>query len=250
MTCLACGGRFAAFARYGLRPRPGLCPRCGAKPRHRALLVFLRRWLRPRLGDGTEVLDIGPSRPATRFVPRRRTIGHARYTAIDLDRRPHHARLRPPHRFLRMDATRLRFRAGTFDLILCNNVLPFVPDDTAILAEIRRCLKADGVAMVDVDVQVARTTPAARLRRRDPRRFTAAYVTINGSHRFYGRDYPRRLRDAGLSPLRFDSLRGLGRTFRRSHGLKTDGRVYLAFASPAAARAFARPARGRVSGPS
>jgi hypothetical protein len=34
----------------------------------------------------------------------------------------------------------------------------------AILAEIRRCLKPDGVAMVDVDVQIARTTPAARLR--------------------------------------------------------------------------------------
>jgi SAM-dependent methyltransferase len=189
------------------------------------------------------VLDIGPSRPATRFVPRRRTIGHARYTAVDLDERPHHDRLRPPHRFRRMDATRLRFRDGMFDVILCNNVLPFVPDDTAILAEIRRCLKPNGVAMVDVDMQVARTTPAARLRRRDPGRFTAAYVTTNGSHRFYGRDYPSRLRAAGLAPLRFDPLQGLGPAFRRAHGLKADARVYLAFASPVAARAFARAAR-------
>lgn len=241
--CLACGGRFAAFARDGLRPRRGLCPRCGAKPRHRTLLVFLRRWLRPRLGEGGEVLDIGPSRPATRFVPRRQTIGRARYTAVDLDRRPHHARLRPPHRFRRMDATRLIFRDGTFDVILCNNVLPFVPDDTAILAEIRRCLQPDGVAMVDVDVQVARTTPAGRLRRRDPGRFTAAYVTTNGSHRFYGRDYPSRLRAAGLAPLRFDPLQGLGPALRRAHGLKADARVYLAFASPVAAAAFARAAR-------
>jgi SAM-dependent methyltransferase len=149
-----------------------------------------------------------------------------------------------------MDAARLRFREGTFDVILCNNVLPFVPDDTAILAEIRRCLKPDGVAMVDVDVQVHRTTSATELRRRDPRRFTAAYVATNGSHRFYGRDYPWRLREAGLAPLRFDSLRGLGPTFRRAHGLKTDGRVYLAFASPAAALAFARAARARPSGSS
>jgi hypothetical protein len=95
--------------------------------------------------------------------------------------------------------------------------------------------------MVDVDVQVARTTSAARLRAAD--RFTAAYVVANGSHRFYGRDYPSRLRTVGLTPLRFDPLRGVRPTFRRAHGLKADARVYLAFASPAAARAFARAAR-------
>jgi SAM-dependent methyltransferase len=149
-----------------------------------------------------------------------------------------------------MDATRLRFGRGTFDVILCNNVLPFAPDDTAILAEVRRCLKPGGVAMVDVDVQVTRTTAAASLRRRDPDRFTAAYVATNGSHRFYGRDYPARLRQARLAPLRFDPLRGLGPSFRRAHGLKADGRVYLAFSSPAAAQAFAREARARVSGSS
>jgi SAM-dependent methyltransferase len=248
VTCLACRGRFAAFGLYGVRPRRGLCPGCGAKPRHRALLIFLRDWLRPRLRAGGEVLDIGPSRPATRFVPRPQTIGRAHYTAVDLDARPHHARLRPPHRFRLMDATRLAFRDRTFDLILCNNVLPFVADDAGILREIRRCLKPDGVAMVDVDVQIARTTPAARLRRRDPRRFTPAYVETNGSHRFYGRDYPERLRAAGLVPRRFDPLKGLRPAFRRRHGLKADGRVYLAFASPEAAGAFGRT--GRASGSS
>ena len=194
------------------------------------------------------MLDIGPSRPATRFVPRRQTIGHARYTAIDLDKRPHHGRLRPPHRFRRMDASRLGFRDGTFDVILCNNVLPCASDDAAILAEIRRCLKPDGVAMVDVDVQLARTTPTVLLRQRDPRRFTAAYVMNNGPLRFYGRDYPGRLRAAGLAPLRFDPLQGMGSAFRRRHGLKADARVYLAFASPRAAAAFARA--GRANGPS
>ena len=99
--------------------------------------------------------------------------------------------------------------------------------------------------MVDVDVQVARTTAAASLRRRDPGRFTAAYVAINGSHRFYGRDYPGRLRRAGFAPLRFDPLRGLGPAFRRAHGLKADARVYLAFASPAAARGV-RPGGART----
>ena len=254
MTCLACGGRFPAFVRYvaraGVRARPGLCPGCGAKPRHRALLIFLRRFVRPGLRADSEILDIGPSRPATQVVPVRRVIGSARYTAVDLDRRPHHARLRPPHRFRCMDATRLGFRPGTFDVILCNNVLPFAANDRGILREIRRCLKPEGVAMVDVDVQVAHTTAAATLRRRDPARYTAAYVAANGSHRFYGRDFPRRLAQAGLASLRFDPLRGLSRPFRRQHGLKADGRVYLAFKSLAAARAFARAARTRVSAPS
>ena len=247
VRCLPCGGEFAAFAPYALPPRRGLCPRCGAKPRHRALLLFLRRWLRSRLRTGGEVLEIGPSRAVTRFVPRRHTIGRARYTAIDLDRRPHHNRLRDPHRFRLMDAARLRFRDRSFDVILCNNVLQCAPDDRAILAEIRRCLKPGGLAMVDVDVQVARTALTSRLRRRDPRRFTPAYVAANGPHRFYGRDYPKRLRAAGLTPLRFDPIGGLGPAFRRRHGLKADARVYLAFASPEAAAVFARTARASGS---
>ena len=148
-----------------------------------------------------------------------------------------------------MDARRLRFGAGTFDVILCNNVLPFALYDRAILAEIRRCLKPDGVAMVDVDVHGARTLSAVALQRRDPDRYTAAYVQTNGSQRFYGRDYPTRLRRAGLVPLHFDPLEGLGRAFRHAHGLKADARVYLAFRSPAAARAFRRTARD-VSGSS
>ena len=188
------------------------------------------------------MLEIGPSRPAVRVVAHRRAIGAARYTAVDLDRRPHHARLRPPHRFRRMDAARLRFAPGTFDVILCNNVLGFAADDRAILSEIHRCLKPDGLAMVDVEIPVARTTSASTLRRRDPSRFTAAYVRTNGTHRFYGRDYPGRLRRAGLEPLHFDPLQGLGRAFRRAHGLKADARVYLAFPNRAAARAFARTA--------
>src|SRR5262245_29238018 len=203
VMCRACGGRFPAFARYGTRPRRGLCPRCGSKPRHRAVLVFLRRFVRSRLRDGGEVLEIGPSRPATRVVPRQRVIGSARYTAIDLGRRPHHARLRPPHRFRLMDAARLTFGAAEFDVILCNNVLGFAVDDRAVLSEIHRCLKPDGVAMVDVDMPVARTTSAAALRRRQPARFTAAYVRNNGSERFYGPDYLARVRGAGLTPLRF-----------------------------------------------
>ena len=189
------------------------------------------------------MLEIGPSRPAMRVVPRRRAIGSARYTAIDLDRRPQHARLRPPHRFRLMDAARLTFGAATFDVILCNNVLGFAVDDRAILSEIHRCLKPDGVAMVDVDMPVARTTSAAVLRQRQPARFTAAYVRNNGTERFYGRDYLARVRRAGLTPLRFDPLQGLDHAFRRAHGLKADASVYLAFRSPAAARTFVRAAR-------
>jgi SAM-dependent methyltransferase len=202
------------------------------------LLLFLRRWLGPRLRKGGEVLEIGPSRPAPRLLARRDTIGRARYTAIDLDRRPHHRHLRPPHRFRRMDATRMGFPAGMFDVILCNNVLPFVQDDSAVLAEIRRCLKPDGVAMVDVSVEIPRTTSVARLR--ETGHFTSAYLATHGTHRFYGHDYPRRLRAAGLTPLRFDPLAGLSLRFRRAHGLKSDGSVYLAFRTPAAARRFAR----------
>src|SRR5262245_3381735 len=187
VTCLACGARPRAFVRYGEARRPGLCPRCGAKPRHRALLIFLRRFVRRGLDAGSEVLDIGPSRAVTGFVPSRRAIGAARYTAVDLERRTHPRRLQTPHRLRCMEDRRLRFPTMTFHVILCNNVLPSTEHDRAMLAEIRRCLKPEGVAMVDVVVQVARTTATRTLQRRDPGQFTPSYVRNHGSHRFYGR---------------------------------------------------------------
>jgi SAM-dependent methyltransferase len=46
------------------------------------------------------------------------------------------------------DAVRLPFRDESFDLVLCLGVLPFAPDPSGIVAEARRVLRKDGLAIL------------------------------------------------------------------------------------------------------
>lgn len=46
------------------------------------------------------------------------------------------------------DAARLPFRDESFDLVLCLGVLPFAPDPSGIVAEIKRVLRQDGLAIL------------------------------------------------------------------------------------------------------
>ena len=49
-----------------------------------------------------------------------------------------------------MDATRMGFADAIFDLVICSHVLEHVPDYISALSEIRRVLKGDGLALIDV----------------------------------------------------------------------------------------------------
>jgi len=46
------------------------------------------------------------------------------------------------------DATRLPFRAGSFDVVFCNSLLEHVPDWRAVLAEMSRVLRPGGVCVL------------------------------------------------------------------------------------------------------
>ncbi|HEY3883969.1 MAG TPA: class I SAM-dependent methyltransferase, partial [Vicinamibacterales bacterium] len=50
----------------------------------------------------------------------------------------------------RADATRMPFLAGTFDLVVCCDVLEHIPDDRAAIGEIHRLLRPGGTAIVTV----------------------------------------------------------------------------------------------------
>lgn len=57
-----------------------------------------------------------------------------------------HARAQPVSgvRFLRMNAERLSFAEGSFDGVVCSNLLYYVPDPARVLGQIRRVLRAGG----------------------------------------------------------------------------------------------------------
>lgn len=212
MSCAVCGAAVAAFLPHGLPPRPGRCPACGAKARHRALALLARELFAPRLATGAEILEIGPSRVATERLAPLWAAGGARYTAVDLRPLRHHGALRPPHRALLMDARVLAFPGGSFDLVLCANVLCYVPEDALALAEIRRVLKPGGLALLLESRGTGPTESAAGLRARRPE-LDDEWFAENGTAWSYGEDFEQRVSAAGLlcAPLEPPQARGAGR---------------------------------------
>ena len=230
--CWACGSTFASFVKYGLPPRPGKCPKCGAKPRHRAMLWYLRQHILPGLGKSASVLEIGPGKFATSFFPQPDVLGTAKYIAVDVRHLKHHQRLVSPHAFVKASASGLCFGDATFDVILCNNTLTYIRDDRSALAEINRCLKSDGVAMLQTHRDTHPTRTAAEHARLNPD-LGPEWFAENGDEWVYGPDFFDRVRAAGMCPRIDLPLHDTDAPYRARHGLKDKIELIVAFKSAA-----------------
>ena len=168
-ACWVCSRRVARFEPYGVPPRIGRCPHCGAKPRSRALHRLVRDRIGPRLAAGDRVLEIGPSRFSADHIIGGSLFAPARCVAVDVRQRRHHRRLGASGRFATASAAMLPLADATFDFILCNNTLPYVREDRRALAEIARCLKRKGLAMIDTHRGPGATRTGGRAPPRAPR---------------------------------------------------------------------------------
>lgn len=204
------------------------------------MLWYLREVVRPVLGPGAEILEVGASRVAALFFPRKSVIGESRYTVIDVRRLAFHDRIAAPHRYLTMSVTDMDFPADSYDLILCNHSLPYIRDDRRAFSEIRRCLKKDGLAMLDTPRYPGPTRTVADYRLDHPG-LDDAYFAENGDQWVYGEDFLERVRAAGLE-VRTDKLfSDCDDDYRHRHGLKQEHELILAFKSAEGARRFPPP---------
>ena len=237
MFCWVCDNPVDHFLSYGLPQRPGRCPHCGAKPRYRAVIWYLREVFAPMLQAGSEVLEVGASGLSIRYYPKPRTLGRARYTALDTRRLQHHRLLHPPHRYLQGDISHCELPNGCCDLVLCNNTLPYIHNDREALAEIRRLLKPTGVAMLNTHTSPGPSMRVDEYRRLHPQ-MTDAWFAENGDQWVYGPDLLERIESAGLT-VRLERLfndRDTG--FLQFNGLKADNEILLAFVDGHVAQRF------------
>ena len=242
VICWICGNPVDEFPSYGIPPRPGRCPHCGAKPRNRAVHWYLREVVRPVLGEGAELLEVGSSRVSVQHMYSHSVVGSTRCTVIDRRKLRFHDLITPPHRFIPMDITNAAFPDNSFDVILCNNTLPYVREDRQALREIFRCLKPDGIAMLDSSHDGKRTLTASEYRREHPE-LDDDYFAENGDQWVYGADYLARLAEAGFE-VRVDVLFGdCTADFKVRHGLKPHHELVVAFKSSRGAARFAAPGR-------
>ena len=140
-------------------------------------------------------------------------------------------------------AAMLGFEDETFDFILCNNTLPYVREDRRALAEIARCLKREGIAMIDTHRGTGATRSADAFRAEHPE-LDDDWFAANGDAWVYGEDFVDRVREAGLKPVDLELFKGVPARFFVAHGLKPRVRALFASRDPAGLRRFFGP-RGK-----
>ena len=236
-ACWICSRPVDRFEPYGVPPRIGRCPHCGAKPRSRALHRLVRDRIAPQLAAGDRVLEIGPSRFSADHLIGADPFAPARCVAVDLRRRRHHRRLGEAGRFVAADAAKLGFADASFDFILCNNTLPYVREDRRALAEIARCLKRDGLAMIETHRGAGPTRTADEFRRRHPG-IGESWFAANGDAWVYGEDFSDRVRGAGIEPVELELFPDAPARFFAANGLKPRASALFASRDPAGLRRF------------
>lgn len=160
-----------------------MCLRCGAGRRQRLLAGFLKEELSKK--PTQRILHFAPEVCLTKIIA---SVPGVDYLSIDIE---------PEFALMVGDICDLRFKDREFDAVLCSHVLEHVSDDRRAMRELRRVLKADGVAYVmvpqDLERQDTYEDPTVTSEIDREREF-GQYDHV----RLYGRDFTDRLAEAGF----------------------------------------------------
>ncbi len=226
MFCLVCENQVENFLSYGIPPKVGQCPHCGAKGRHREMALFLKKYVDNK---NLKILEIGPSKVTVNYLWRPQIVGPSKVTAIDIRRLKHHKVIKNPHEFIEMDACKMDFADEIFDLIICNHVLPYIPEDQKALEEIFRVLKSNGLAILNTHIsQRDKTLRVEELSQLDPQLFNADYFAENGTEREYGKDFWQLLKQVGYKACTYDLFANWSEQKLKENGIKRDEFVLAA----------------------
>jgi SAM-dependent methyltransferase len=184
VECPCCCGTFRRFVpRYG---GDGLCPRCLSLGRHRLLWLYLRDQV--GLGESSaRVLHFAPEEGIER---RLRALDALTYVTADIDA--------SSIATVRADITATPFEDAAFDVVLCSHVLEHVEDDRAAMRELHRVLRTGGVlySLHPVDEERGETFEDSTITRPADRKRAFGQ---RDHVRIYGRDFVKRLEDAGFA---------------------------------------------------
>lgn len=213
VQCPICEHTYKRFLPYGrINPRPNaLCPSCLSLERHRLIWLYLKEKTN-FFSQGLSVLHIAPE-PC--FLKRFEAIHGNGYITADIE---------SPLAKVKMDIHHIPFEENKFDVVLCNHVLEHVSDDIRAMSEIRRVLKPNGWAIL----QVPFFSPVPDITFEDnsitdPREREKIFGQDDHVRKF-GKDYPQRIEKSGLTV----TLDDFARSQPYKYGLQKGELIYRA----------------------
>lgn len=203
--CPICGSRFKSYLvtgtsalvwnelqAVGAGKRRAICPHCGSSDRERLIYLYLRdTYLPPLKEKKIHCLHIAPEAHISEFLKAQPNID---YTAGD----KRCAGYSYPDYVQDIDIMEMHdIPDASFDLIICNHVLEHVSNDIIAMKELRRILKNDGIAILQVPLALKLATTIDDPTITSPEQRFEKYGQRDHV-RLYGRDYSERLKEAGL----------------------------------------------------
>ena len=188
--CPICGKQVREFLPYGygVSRRDALCPRCLALERHRLLWLYIERETDLLKGYPT-LLHIAPEVALKRKFERHYGKEHAEsYLTADLE---------SPLAKLHFDVQQIPLEDESIDVVICNHILEHVEDDRKALRELHRILRKGGWGVVLVPQDYERESTFEDDSITDPKERTRIFGQYD-HRRIYGRDYAKRLAEAGF----------------------------------------------------
>ena len=206
VECPICGKTFKKFLPAGVEKRDNaVCPGCDSFERHRLLWLYMQSKL-SYSDKGIRLLHFAPEDCLKEKFSK---LNNIKYITTDLQE----SRVS-----LNSDVQKLPFKDNLFDIVICSHVLEHVPDDKKGMQEILRVLKKNGWAILQVPLNVnlevtyedpSIISPLERLK----------HFGQEDHVRIYGRDYYKRLENAGFLIRRDNFAQTFPKDKLRRYGL-------------------------------
>ncbi|MEO8512882.1 MAG: class I SAM-dependent methyltransferase [Ignavibacteria bacterium] len=161
-----------------------ICPVCKSFNRDRLLILFLRRKT-DIFKKKLKLLHIAPEKGIQRIFKISNNID---YLSADLD---------SSLADIKMDITDINFPENSFDIVICNHVLEHIPEDMKAMSEIRRIIRPNGWAILQVPISYVLKNTYEDFSILDPKE-REEHFGQNDHVRIYAIDYLDRLRASGL----------------------------------------------------
>lgn len=156
--------------------------------------------------------------PELCFIDRFEKLENIDYITADIE---------SPLAKVKMDIHDIPFEENTFDVIFCNHVLEHVTDDIRAMSEMKRVLKPNGWAILQIPFFhpiPEKTYEDASIT--DPKEREKAFGQ-DDHVRMYGKDYADRLRSVGFDVTEDDFVQKLPKETVEKYALPEDEIIYL-----------------------